>query len=202
MLPGIYRATQNLYFFNCLFDGAHTILAVGAYFFIPDMVILSPSKEATTLLLFRSTPRAAAQGFGIESLKPTEPEPPLLAIKLSSLVSIFFSFIPSNSPYLIIYSGAAFRHGYKHFHHVRQSFCASFHFVTVCFHIGLLLVKFDAGHFIGAAVVDIHIIFEIFQGFRFGIAISRTYHVFAFVAFIIYGIFFHFLNPFFSSFFP
>ena len=28
-----------------------------------------------------------AQGFGIESLKPTEPESPLLAIKLSSLVS-------------------------------------------------------------------------------------------------------------------
>lgn len=63
-------------------------LAVGAYFFIPDMIILLPSKEATTLLLFRSTPRAAAHGFGIESLKPTEPEPPLLAIKLSSLVSI------------------------------------------------------------------------------------------------------------------
>lgn len=61
-------------------------LAVGAYFLIPDMIILSPSKEATTLLLFRSTPRAAAQGFGIESLKPTEPEPPLLAIKLSSLI--------------------------------------------------------------------------------------------------------------------
>lgn len=61
-------------------------LAVGAYFLIPDIIILSPSKEATTLLLFRSTPRAAAQGFGIESLKPTEPEPPLLAIKLSSLI--------------------------------------------------------------------------------------------------------------------
>lgn len=60
----------------------------GPYFFA-DMIILSPSKVAMTVLFSRLRPRACAQGLGIDNLKPTEPEPPLLAIRLSSRCSLF-----------------------------------------------------------------------------------------------------------------
>lgn len=70
-------------------EKARCRLAVGPYFFA-DMIILSPSKEATTVLFSRLRPRACAHGLGIDNLKPTEPEPPLLAIRLSSRLLTLF----------------------------------------------------------------------------------------------------------------